>query len=133
MAQTVEARCGEQAREPRGGPLCQAPPCFELSMMVRPWRRSFHCKERAPCSGADKRYFMIGLLEELGFDKLLWFPESQQYLIRPAANVRVKNSLFVIVVSITKCITVRFEHKASGFDLLRHADRIDSMQCLRIS
>jgi hypothetical protein len=53
-------------------------------------------------------------------------------LIRPAANVRIKNGLFVSIVGIAKCITMRFERETSRFDLVRHASWIDSMQSLGI-
>jgi hypothetical protein len=63
---------------------------------------------------------------------LLWFAESEQYLICPAANARIENRLFVIILGITKLITMRFEHEPRRFDLVPHVDWIDSMQCLRI-
>jgi hypothetical protein len=67
-----------------------------------------------------------------GFDALLWLAESEQYLIRPAANARIENSPFVVIVGITKRVTLRFEHESCRFNLALHADRIDSMQCFRI-
>jgi hypothetical protein len=53
-------------------------------------------------------------------------------LIGPAANARIKNGLFVIIVGIPKRITMRFEREPCRFDLVLHADWIDSMPCLRI-
>ena len=75
---------------------------------------------------------MSGLLAEMGFGHLLRFTEPEQHLIRPATNVWIKNGLFVIVVGITKLITMRFERETSCFDLLLHADWIDPMQRLGI-
>ena len=65
-------------------------------------------------------------------DALLWLAESKQHLIRPAANTRIENRQFVIIISIAKHITLRFEHKPCRFDLVLHADWIDSMQGFRI-
>ena len=68
----------------------------------------------------------------MGFGNSLWFAEPKNYLICAAANLRIENRLFVIVGGIAKRITMRFEHEPCRLDLVRHADRIDSMQCLRI-
>jgi hypothetical protein len=53
----------------------------------------------------------------VSFGALLWLSESEQHLIRPTANGRIKNSLLVIIAGITKRITLRFEHEPCRFDL----------------
>ena len=74
----------------------------------------------------SRKYAAIG--SDQTFTCSLRLAEAKHYLISFATNARVENSSLMIVVRITKRITLRFEHEPGCFDLTFHTDRVNSMQ-----
>jgi len=65
--------------------------------------------------------------------KLLRLAKPENHLVRAAANDRVENSMFMIIIGVAKGVALGFEDEAGGFDLAYDRSWINAMQRLRIT